>query len=473
MRDYDKIYIGGAWRAPHAAAEPIAVYNSTTEQVMGHIPQGSAADVDAAVEAARGAFEEWSATEPAQRAEVLRAISAGLKARADEIVEVIAQEVGMPKDAARLLQVGLPRASFSNAAKIVTSYEFEYEVETSLIIREPVGVVGAITPWNYPLHQIALKVAPALAAGCTVVLKPSEVAPLNTFILTEIIAEAGLPAGVFNLVTGYGVPVGEAIAAHPGIDMVSLTGSTVAGRRVAELAAGSIKRVALELGGKSANIVLDDADLEEAVRGGIVRLLRNSGQTCTALSRMLVPRGRVAEVESLILRELEQQVVGDPLADGTTVGPLVSDRQRERVRDYIRAGEAEGARLVAGGAEAPAENPQGYFVSPTVFSDVTNDMTIAREDIFGPVLSIIAYDDEDEAVAIANDSPYGLSGAVYSGSQEHAEGIARRIRTGQVEINGGTFNVWAPFGGYKQSGLGREAGRFGFEEYLEVKSLQR
>jgi aldehyde dehydrogenase (NAD+) len=473
MHDHENMYIDGRWVRPQQRAEPIAVYNSTTEEVMGHVPQGSAADVDLAVAAARRALPEWSASSRERRAEVLRAISAGLKAHSDEIVELIAKEIGMPKEPARMLQVGLPRASFSNAAKIVSSYEFEHEVESSLVIREPVGVVGAITPWNYPLHQIALKVAPALAAGNTVVVKPSEVAPLNTFVLTQIIAESGLPAGAFNMVTGYGVPVGEAIAAHPGIDMVSLTGSTVAGRRVAELASGTIKRVALELGGKSAGIILSDADLEEAVRGGLTRLLRNSGQTCTALSRMLVPRDRLAEVEELALRIVKDYTIGDPLAEGTMLGPLVSRQQRDRVRDYIRNGQAQGARLITGGAEQPESLPRGYFVQPTIFSDVTNDMTIAREEIFGPVLSIIAYDGEDEAVAIANDSPYGLSGAVYSGSQEHAEAVARRIRTGQVEINGGTFNVWAPFGGYKQSGLGREGGRFGFEEYLEVKSLQR
>jgi acyl-CoA reductase-like NAD-dependent aldehyde dehydrogenase len=473
MHDHEKIYVAGRWVSPQEAAEPIAVYNSTTEEVMGHVPQGSAADVDVAVAAARRALPGWSASSREVRAEVLRSISAGLKARSDEIVEIVCQEVGMPKEAARMLQVGLPRASFSNAAKIVSSYEFEYDVGSSLIIREPVGVVGAITPWNYPLHQLALKAAPALAAGNTLVVKPSEVAPVSTFVLTEIIAGSGLPPGAFNLVTGYGVPVGEAIAGHPGIDMVSFTGSTTAGKRVAELASGTVKRVALELGGKSANIILDDADFEEAVSGGLTRLLRNSGQTCTALSRMLVPRHRLSEVEELALLAMKGYTLGDPLQDGTTLGPLVSERQRERVRNYIRRGIAEGARLITGGAEPPESLSRGYFVQPTIFSDVTNDMTIARDEIFGPVLSIIAYDDEDEAVAIANDSPYGLSGAVYSGSQEHAEAVARRIRAGQVEINGGAFNVWAPFGGYKQSGLGREGGRFGFEEYLEVKSLQR
>ncbi len=356
--------------------------------------------------------------------------------------------------------------------EVLASTSFEETVGNSLIVREPVGVVGAITPWNYPLHQIAAKVAPALAAGCTVVVKPSEVAPLNAFLLAEVIDEAGLPAGVFNLVTGYGPVVGEAIAAHRDIDMVSFTGSTRAGRRVSELAAQTVKRVALELGGKSPNIILDDADLEQAVTDGIAKCYLNSGQTCSALTRMLVPRSRLAEVEDVAVRVAEGYPVGDPFAEGTALGPLVSHAQRERVRTYINKGVEEDAKLLTGGAEPPDGPDTGYFVRPTVFSEVRPDMTIAQEEIFGPVLSIVPYEGEDEAVRLANDTIYGLAGGVWSGDPERAKRVALRIRAGQIEVNGGAFNPLAPFGGFKQSGHGRELGRFGLDEYLEEKSLQ-
>jgi acyl-CoA reductase-like NAD-dependent aldehyde dehydrogenase len=341
-----------------------------------------------------------------------------------------------------------------------------------LIVREPIGVVGAITPWNYPLHQIAAKVAPALAAGCTVVLKPSEVAPLNAFVLAEVFDEVGLPAGVFNLVTGLGPVVGEAIAAHRDVDMVSFTGSTRAGRRVAEVAAATVKRVALELGGKSANVILSGADLDKAVPDGVNKCYMNSGQTCSALTRMLVPRDKLAEVEALATEAAEGWTAGDPFDKATRLGPLISAVQRDRVRGYIQRGEDEGARLLTGGAEAPDGLDHGFFVRPTVFSDVTRDMTIAREEIFGPVLSIIPYDTEEEAIDIANDTDYGLAGGVWAEDADHANRVARKLRTGQVEVNGGGFNPNAPFGGYKQSGNGREYGNFGFEEFLEVKSLQ-
>jgi acyl-CoA reductase-like NAD-dependent aldehyde dehydrogenase len=356
--------------------------------------------------------------------------------------------------------------------EVMADFPFEETVGNSLVVREPVGVVGCITPWNYPLHQIAAKVAPALAAGCTVVVKPSEVTPLNAFVLAEIMQAVGLPAGVFNLVTGLGPEVGEALVIDPDVDMISFTGSTRVGRRIGELAAPMVKRVALELGGKSPNVILDDADLQAAVVDGLGKCFLNSGQTCSALTRMLVPRARLAEAEQIAAAAVAQTTVGDPLEADTRLGPLVSEAQRERVRGYIRKGVEEGAKLVAGGDEPPEGLQRGYFVRPTVFSDVRPDMTIAQEEIFGPVLAIMPYDDEDDAVRIANDTIYGLAGGVWSGDPERAKRVARRIRTGQIEINGATFNPTAPFGGFKQSGHGRELGRYGLEEFLEVKSLQ-
>jgi betaine-aldehyde dehydrogenase len=379
----------------------------------------------------------------------------------------------MPIKLAGRIQAGLPIANFANYAKLVKEFSFEEKVGNSLVVREPVGVVVAITPWNYPLHQIALKVAPALAAGCTVVLKPSEVAPFNAFILAEVIEAAGLPKGVFNLVTGYGNSVGEALVKHPGVDMISFTGSTRAGKRISELAAQTIKRVALELGGKSASVILEDADLAQAVKSTVNGCYLNSGQTCTALTRMLVPQSKAEEAAKIAAEVANAFTVGDPLSETTKLGPLSSQAQLERVRGYIKKGIAEGAQLVAGGAEAPEGAPAGgYYVKPTVFGKVNNGMTIAQEEIFGPVLSIIPYRDEDEAVRIANDSVYGLAGAVWSGDEARAQRVARRIRAGQVDVNGGAFNLNAPFGGFKQSGHGREAGRYGLEEFLEYKSLQ-
>jgi acyl-CoA reductase-like NAD-dependent aldehyde dehydrogenase len=337
---------------------------------------------------------------------------------------------------------------------------------------EPMGVVAAITPWNYPLYQISLKVAAALAAGCTVVLKPSEVAPINAFILADIIDEIGLPKGVFNLITGLGPVVGEAIVAHPKTDMVSFTGSTRAGKRVMQLAAEMVKKVSLELGGKSANVILEDADFTTAVNSGVFAAYLNSGQTCSALTRMVVPRSRLAEVEDLAVAAAAGMMPADPVTGTSLLGPLVSATQQQRVRDYITKGIDEGARIICGGVTPPEGLESGYYVEPTIFSDVRNDMTIAQEEIFGPVLSIIPYDSEEEAIAIANDSPYGLSGGVWAGTDEKAIEVARKIRTGQVDINGGAFNLVAPFGGYKQSGIGRERGLLGFEEFLEVKAVQ-
>jgi acyl-CoA reductase-like NAD-dependent aldehyde dehydrogenase len=394
----------------------------------------------------------------------------------DEIATIVTREAGMPKWLSLLVQAGLPINSFGQAAAQAESYEYEKQVGSSLVVREPVGVVGCITPWNYPLHQIAAKVAYAMAAGCTVVLKPSEIAPLDAFVLTEVINDVGLPPGVFNLVTGVGPVVGEAIAAHPDVDMVSFTGSTRAGKRVAEVASQSLKRVALELGGKSANILLDDLDdakFEQAVRDGIGKAYLNSGQTCTALTRMLVPQGRLADAERIAADEVETKFQpSDPFADGAMLGPLSSQAQVDRVQGYIQKGIDEGAKLVTGGVGKPEGLEKGYYVKPTVFSNVTNDMTIAREEIFGPVLSILPYDTEEDAVQIANDTPYGLSGGVWSADADRAKKVARRIRTGQIEVNGGAFNPNAPFGGYKQSGYGREYGEYGFEEFLEIKSMQ-
>jgi aldehyde dehydrogenase (NAD+) len=468
----DKIYIGGSWVASTGSGT-LDVIDSTTEEVMATIPEGTAEDVDKAVEAAAGAFPAWAATSREERAKVLTRIGEALAARTDEIAAIISHEVGMPMTLSGMIQVGLPAGAFADAAQAAEAFPWEEEIGNSLVVREPVGVVGAITPWNYPLYQIVLKVAPALAAGCTVVLKPSEVAPLNAFALAEVIDEVGLPAGVFNLVTGVGPVVGEAIAAHPKVDMVSFTGSTRAGKRVMELAADSIKRVSLELGGKSANILLDDADFEKAVPSGVFGCYMNSGQTCSALTRMLVPRDKLAQVEQLAAAAAEGFAPGDPFEEGKLLGPLVSSVQRDRVRGYINKGIAEGAKLVTGGAEAPEGLEKGFFVQPTVFSEVTRTMTIANEEIFGPVLSIIPYDTEEEAIAIANDTPYGLAGAVSSGDPARAEKVARQLRTGQVDINGGAFNPSAPFGGYKQSGIGRERGRYGLEEFVETKAMQR
>lgn len=381
----------------------------------------------------------------------------------------------MPVGLSTMIQVGLPKGNFAITAGLLSTYEFEEQIGNSLVVREPFGVVGCISPWNYPLHQIALKVAPALAAGNTVVVKPSEVAPINAFILAEIVHDAGLPAGVFNLVTGVGPVVGEAIAAHPDVDMVSFTGSTRAGKRVAEVAAQNVKKVSLELGGKSPNVILDDLDDEgftKAVAAGVGKCFSNSGQTCTALTRMLVPRARLAQAEQIAAATAAKFTVGDPFDPATRLGPLVSAVQRERVRGFIQTGIDEGATLVTGGTDSPEGLSAGFFVRPTIFSNVTPDMTIAREEIFGPVLSIIPYDDEDEAIRIANDTVYGLAAGVWSATPEHAKQVARRLKAGQVEVNGGSFNPAAPFGGYKQSGLGREAGKFGLEEFCEVKAMQ-
>jgi acyl-CoA reductase-like NAD-dependent aldehyde dehydrogenase len=455
-----------------AGSGTIEVVDSTTERVIGLIPEGTPEDVDLAAEAARAGFEAWREVPVSSRVEACTAISAALAERADEIAALVAAEVGMPLRLARTIQAGLPAMDFGSMAHVAGEVAWEEQVGNSFIVREPVGVVGCITPWNYPLHQLCAKVAPALTTGCSVVAKPSEVTPLTSFILAEIVDSLDLPAGAFNLVTGFGPVVGEAIAAHEGVDMVSFTGSTRAGRRVAEVAAQTVKKVALELGGKSANVILDDADLKAAVGFGVANCYLNSGQTCSAHTRMLVPREKLAEAEELAAAAAEKAKPGDPLEEGTRLGPLVSEAQRERVREYIRKGEEEGATLVAGGVEPPDDLESGYFVRPTVFSEVKPEMTIAQEEIFGPVLSIMPYESEDEAAEIANSTIYGLDGGVWSSDPERAKEFARRMRTGQVQINGATFNPIAPFGGFKQSGYGREYGRYGLEEFLEVKSIQ-
>ena len=464
-------YIGGQWVTAESD-ERISVINSTTEQVMGSVPAGTAAEVDAAVAAATAALPAWSAVPAWDRANLMAAVGAQLSSRMEEIAVLVAQELGMPAVQAAAIQAGLPAMTFGSMPEMVEQIEWEQQIGNSLVLREAVGVVGAITPWNYPLHQVAAKVAPALTAGCTVVLKPSEVTPLTAFVLAEVFDAVGLPAGVFNLVCGTGPVVGAAIAGHPGIDMVSFTGSTASGRAVSEAAAANVTQVALELGGKSANIILEDADLMQAVPNGVAKCFLNSGQTCSALTRMVVPRSRLAEVEAIAAATAAAFTPGDPFAEDTKLGPLVSEVQRDRVRGFIETGIAEGAKLVAGGPDAPEGLETGWFVQPTVFSDVDNSMRIAREEIFGPVLVLIPYDTEEEAIAIANDSDYGLAGGVWSADEERAKAVARQIRTGQVEINGGAFNPLAPFGGFKQSGHGRELGLHGLEEFLAVKSLQ-
>jgi aldehyde dehydrogenase (NAD+) len=475
VTDHDKIYIDGAW-VPSTGSGKIDVYDSTDGSVIATIPDGTAEDVDKAAKAARAAFADWSARSGEERGKFMTRIAEGLGGRMDEIATIVTREAGMPKWLSLIVQAGLPINSFTQAGVLAGSYQYEEQNGNSIIVREPVGVVGCITPWNYPLHQVAAKVAYAMAAGCTVVLKPSEVAPLDAFLLAEVINDAGLPAGVFNLVSGVGPVVGEAIASNPEVDMVSFTGSTRAGKRVAELASQSLKRVALELGGKSANILLDDLDdagFDRAVRDGIQKAYLNSGQTCSALTRMLVPQSKLADAERIAADEVETKYQpGDPFAEGATLGPLSSAAQVDRVNGYIQKGIDEGAKLVTGGTGKPEGLDAGFFVKPTVFSNVSNDMTIAQEEIFGPVLSIIPYADEEDAVRIANDSKYGLSGGVWSADTDRAKKVARRIRTGQIEVNGGAFNPNAPFGGYKQSGYGREYGEHGFEEFLEIKSMQ-
>ena len=466
---YPSHYINGQW-VKATSTETLPVHDSSTEELMATVPSGTAAEAAAAVLAARKAFDSWSALPVETRAAYIDKVAAGVKARTEELAVAIAREVGMPLKMARAVQVGGPAWHWGNFAKIARNFEWEKKVGNSLVVREAIGVVGCITPWNFPLSQITLKIAPAMVAGCTVVLKPSEIAPVNAMILAEIIPEAGIPAGVFNLVNGSGPEVGEVLATHPEVDMVSFTGSTRAGKRVSELASQSVKRVALELGGKSASVILEDANLEAAVKGTIGACMLNSGQTCSAHTRMLVPASRYDEAKALAQASIAKFSIGPSLEETSKLGPLVSAAQRDRVLGFIKTGIDEGADVIAGGADAPKFD-KGYFVQPTILGIKPTD-TLAQEEIFGPVLVVIPYKDEDEAVAIANSTIYGLGGAVWGGSDESAIKVARRMRTGQVDINGGPFNANAPFGGYKQSGNGRENGVYGFEEFLEFKSLQ-
>ncbi|MCE4947092.1 aldehyde dehydrogenase family protein [Streptomyces albulus] len=463
MKHHEAMYIGGRWR-PARGSGTIEVVNPADEQVIATVPAGSAEDVDDAVRAARAALPGWAATPPADRAERLAALHGQLVARAEDIARTVTAELGAPLAFSRAVHAGVPAAVCGSYAALAREHAFEETLGSSTVLHEPIGVVGAITPWNYPLHQIVAKVAPALAAGCTVVLKPAEDTPLVARLFAECVEAAGIPGGVVNVVTGLGPVAGRALVEHDGVDLVSFTGSTAVGRTVGALAGGAVKRVALELGGKSANVILPGADLGRAVAVGVANVMANSGQTCSAWTRMLVHRDQYDEAVALAVAATAKYVPGERL------GPLVSARQRDRVLGYLERGVAEGAKPVAGGPARPTG--PGFYVHPTVFAEVTPEMTIAQEEIFGPVLTVLRYEDEDDAVRIANGTVYGLAGAVWAGDDATAVAFARRLETGQVDINGGRFNPLAPFGGYKQSGVGRELGPHGLAEYLQTKSLQ-
>jgi len=470
MHERLQFYIDGTWVEP-SSIRPFDVIDPATEEPVGRIALGDAQDVDRAVLAARAAFESFSRTTRGERLDLLRSILAKYQARYGELAEIVTSEVGAPSWLSNVAQVATGQAHLAEAIRVLATYPFEEEWGSTTIVREPVGVCGFITPWNWPLNQILCKVAPALAAGCTMVLKPTEVAPLNAVVFAEIMDEAGVPAGVFNLVNGDGPTVGAAIASHPEVDMVSFTGSTRAGILVAKAAADTVKRVTQELGGKSANIILDDADLEASVAGGVTGCMMNSGQSCNAPTRMLVPESLHDRAASIARTTAENVKVGDPRAEETTIGPVVSRAQWDKIQSLIQLGIEQGATLETGGPGRPGGMERGYYVRPTVFSGVRNDMTIAREEVFGPVLSILPYRDQADAIRIANDTRYGLAGYVSSGDPERARAVAGRIRAGQIALNGATPDFTAPFGGYKQSGNGREWGRFGFEEFLEVKAI--
>ena len=469
MVERDQIFINGAWVAP-SGDEVIEVINPATEETIATVPRGTADDVDRAAQAAAAAFGDWARTPADERAAILRTLAELLENRADDVTRMIVSEIGQPITLAARSQTAVAVRDLRNFADALKDVVWAEPAGDAMVHRRPAGVVGAITAWNGPVRSVCLKAGAAIAAGCTVVLKGSEVAPLTSFLVTELASEAGLPAGVLNLVSGTGPEVGEAIAGHPLIDMVSLTGSVRAGSRVMAVASASIKRVALELGGKSANIVLDDADVTRAVEVGLEDAFRNSGQVCGSLSRVLVPRSRLREAEEIAAAKAESYVLGDPLDPATTMGPVATSAQRDRVRAYIQGALEEGCRLVTGGPEAPDGLERGYYVRPTVFS-ATNDAKIAREEVFGPVTVVIPHDGEDDAVAVANDSAYGLAGAVWSADAARARAVAARVRTGRVRINGAPLDMRAPHGGFKRSGIGREMGRYGIEGYLEYQAL--
>ena len=471
MHTHDKFYIGGQWVAPHGSGT-IEVIDPSTEEVCGVVPSGDEADVNAAVAAAKEAFKSWSQTSAEERSGLIKKLADKITESAPQIGEMCAKELGTPLQTSIAMHGGLGIGVMTSYIELPYEMEKEEQIGNSLVIKEPVGVCGFITPWNFPLHQIVAKLAPALATGCTVVVKPSSDTPLTAYLLAEMMDEVGIPAGVFNLVTGPGRTVGEAMCKHPDVDMISITGSTEAGVRVAELAAGTVKRVCQELGGKSAMVALEDANIAEVAARAGGGICGNSGQVCAALSRLIVPRDKQAEAAAAAKAAADSVVVGGAFEEGVTMGPVASRSQQETVRGYIEKGIEEGATLVTGGPDMPEGRNVGYFVKPTIFSDVTNDMTIAQEEIFGPVLCIIPYDSEEEAIDIANDSVFGLSGAVFSADPERAKAAAKQIRTGQVSVNGGAFNVAAPFGGYKQSGNGRELGPHGIAEFVELKALQ-
>lgn len=470
MRIYDKFYINGQWVAPVSPLS-LDVINPANEQVCASISIGSAADVDIAAQAARKAFETFSCTTRAQRIELLAALVEVYQKRYNDIADAISEEMGAPTKLAVEAQAATGMGHLATAMEVLKTYEFEEMAGASRIIKEPIGVCGLITPWNWPINQITCKVAPALAVGCTMVLKPSEVAPLSAYIFSEIIHEAGVPAGVYNMINGDGPGVGTALSTHAEIDMVSFTGSTRAGSLVAQNAAPSVKRVTQELGGKSPNILLDDVDLEAAVTRGVLHMFQNTGQSCNAPSRMLVPADKMDQAAEIAAKVASQVVVGDPKAEGTTMGPVVSAVQFNKIQDLIQKGIDEGARLVCGGVGRPEGLDKGYFVQPTVFADVNNTMNIAREEIFGPVLTMLPYDTVDEAIAIANDTPYGLAGYVQGEDMDKVLSVASKIRAGNININGGSGDLNTPFGGFKQSGNGREWGAHGFTDYLEIKAV--
>ncbi|MEV4758474.1 aldehyde dehydrogenase family protein [Micromonospora sp. NPDC049559] len=457
---------------PAGATETISVVNPANGEIIAELPAGTAADVDGAVAAARAAFPGWAATPPAERAAVVRRVADALERRAEEVAQLLTAEMGAPIALSRAAQATFPVVVARAFADLATGFAWSEEVGNSLVVREPIGVVGAITPWNFPLQQIMSKLAPALIAGDTVVLKPSEIAPLTARVLAETTVEAGLPPGVLNIVYGTGEVVGEAVSAHPDVDMISFTGSTRVGRRISAVAAGTVKRVALELGGKGAGVLLDDADLPAAVEAAVARAFANGGQVCGAFSRMLVPASRQDEIVELVVDAAARWTLGAPTNEATRVGPMASEAHRARVDGYIERGIAEGAKLVFGGPGRPRGFERGAYVRPTVFAAVDPNATIAQEEIFGPVLTIIPYADEDKAVEIANGTVYGLTGGVF-GEPGHALAVARRLRAGQIDVNGAHWNPYAPFGGYRQSGNGREFGRAGLEEFLETKAIQR